>query len=222
MFETYLLEIISKSKLFDEVIPEQKYRIKKLEQRTADVMVRKADTYIFLDSKSFSPKRDLRIFSEEAFRSEIDRLAKTCKQIYLHTYVKFPQEYNFFDYKKPVDSDKVFGLVILKENPHIRAEIIYRRAAELIGIGADSVEFEWLCKHIGIVSIYDIEVYCFTSSDIVAAVNKNRISGKINDYWFSGVSLNDELTNSDVKRFKDNLGEAANILAAELLNPKKS
>lgn len=66
VYEKYLFDIAKNSLQFDEVFPEYTY---KEEMKTVDVMARKGDKYLLLDSKSFTPKADLRIYNDEARKS---------------------------------------------------------------------------------------------------------------------------------------------------------
>jgi hypothetical protein len=216
VLEPYLYKIILDSNLFDEVIPEQNYYENKREQRTLDIMARKGDYYIFFDSKSYTPKRDLRIFSETTFEIEVERISKACKQVYLHIHNRFPHKYNFFSEIESVAFDNIFGLVVVRENPHVRADHVYTKIAEMLKIDKHSYEYDWLCKHVGLVSIHEIERYCFTQSDIVGAVRANSESGRIYDYWFSGSLNNSVIKNKDVLKFKHQIANSVVPIAEEL------
>lgn len=205
VLEPYLYFIVHGSKIFQEVIPEQEYIKGGKGCKTIDVMARRDETYVFFDSKSFSPKRDLRIFDDAAKAKDTERLAEGVEQMYAHVLRKFPIEYNFFEYKAPVDHEKAYGLVVVKEKPYITQENIYRVAAERLKINPDSPEYQWLCTHIGVVCIYDIERFCFTGSDIVSAVQTNAESGKINDHWLSQSLNQTELIVPEVYDFKKKL-----------------
>ena len=203
--------------MFDEVIPEKQYQVQKLEKRTLDVMTRKDDYYVFFDSKSFSPKRDVRIFSETAFREDVVRLAKSCQQVNQQIHDKFPTEYNYFKFRKVVDFEKVFGLVVVREDAYILGEHIYLKAAELIGIDPYSNDYKWLCGHVGIVSIFDIERFCFTSSDIINAICAKSRSGKINDFWLAGSMTKGVISNKNVRVFKHKIANTTKELGKQLL-----
>lgn len=215
VLEPYLYDILNDSELFDEVFSEQQYLDGKNQQLTLDVMTRKDDTVVFFDSKMFMPKRGVRIFNEDDYEKDVDRLAKACKQIYLHIHDKFPNLYNPFSNLNNVNLDNVFGLVVVRENAYMNLEIIYKKAAELLGIGENSAEFNWLCLHIGIVSIYDVERYCFSQSDIISAVRANSKTGKLGDHWlFSDLDKN-ILKDEKVLSFKRDLSASVRKILYE-------
>lgn len=213
VLEPYLYHIIHASNIFDEVFPEQIYHTGKKEQsgkkeqRTLDVMARKGDHFIFFDSKMYTPKRDLRIFQDNTFNDEVSRLAKACKQIYKHIHDRFPTSYNPFSDHVKIDQNNVYGLVVVRDNPHIPLRHIYHKTAESLKINDDSPEFDWLCTHIGIVAIYEIEKYCFTDSDLLNAVLSRAESKRIDDHWLTSCIDQNVIVNEDVKLFKKKLGE---------------
>ncbi|MEN6470138.1 MAG: hypothetical protein ABFC62_01590 [Clostridiaceae bacterium] len=203
VFESYLHRIISNSQLFDEVIVEQKYKYHKTERRTLDVLTRKGDYYIFFDSKSFTPKRDLRIFSSSASGDEIRRLAESCVQAYKHIRYDFPKLYNPFCEMSPVNPDNVFAIVVTREFPFIRTKHIYDKAAEQIKIDTQSPEYEWLCRHIGIVGIIEIERCCFTHSDMVSRVIDISKNDNPYDFWLIGPTEGNYGSDPEVRAFND-------------------
>ena len=84
--EDYLMRIVSRSGLFDEVQQEYTYAEGK---RTLDVLARRKDVALLFDSKLFSPKVGLRTYDEEAYAKDIKRIVKEMKQAYLHGRCKF-------------------------------------------------------------------------------------------------------------------------------------
>lgn len=215
VLEPYLYQIIKESSLFDEVFSEQEYYDKKRKQRTLDVMARKDNCYIFFDSKMHAPKRNLRILDQSVFETEVRLLADNCKQIYLHIRKRFPLLYNPFSDSRPIDPENIYGLVVVRDDPHIRIEHIYQKAAELLEIDQDSVEFNWLCRHVGITAIYEIEKYCFTSSDIISTIFANSRTGRINDFWLTSQLNRNTISNIEVRKFKQNLADSCISFAEE-------
>ena len=216
VLEPYLYEIINESSIFDEVISEQEYKDEKgRTQRTLDVMARKDNTYVFFDSKMHSPKRNLRIFDDAGIMAEIEYLAEKCKQIYMHIRKRFPLLYNPFSCSQAVEQSNVFGLVVIRDDPHIRTEHVYLKTAELLGIEKESSEFDWLCRHVGITAIYEIEKYCFTGSDLLSAIFSNSQTGKIHDFWLSSKLDRNTILNTKVQTFKHNLADSCCLIAEE-------
>lgn len=219
VLEQYLYEIISESSIFDEVFPEQEYiDTKGRKQLTLDVLARKDSTYVFFDSKMHSPKRDIRLFDKNVIENEIDYLAGKCKQIYMHIHERFPLLYNPFSNSKAVNHDKVFGIVVIRENPHIKLEHIYLKTAELLNIDCKSSEFDWLCKHVGIAEIYQIEKFCFTDSDLISAIYANSQTGRINDFWLTSHLDCYTISNTKVQAFRQNLNDNCRHIAEECEN----
>lgn len=216
VLESYLYKIIAESNTFDEVISEKIYFEKKKEQRTLDVMARKGDSYVFFDSKYYAPRRDLRIFSESSFQNAVDRLAKQVKQAYLHIHDRFPAQYNFFEHQGNVSKDNIFGLVVVRENPYVRLKHIFVKAAELLEIPLESKEYIWLCKHIGIVSVYEIERFCFTGNNMIEALQANSLEGHMYDFWLSSSIDKRKTIAADVTNFIEWLKETNMATARHL------
>lgn len=185
VYESYLYRIIKDSGLFDEVISEQTYYIGRNKKETVDVMARRKNDILFFDSKSFRPKSAIRNFSQTAFDSDILRLSNSVVQMYRHIRNRFPSEYCYFT-KKPPQIDSIFGLVVVQEDAYIRSHAIYKKAAELLGIAETSEDYNWLYSHVGIVSIYAIERYCFTKTDMFPCLKDMCKRDNISDSWLSG------------------------------------
>ncbi len=126
----------------------------------------------FFDSKSFTPKTDIRKFSQKALDEDIKRIAEACAQMYKHIRNRFPNEYCYFEKAPKSKPDNIFGLVVLQENPYIRGNPIYKKTAEILKISEDSDEYLWLCAHVGISSIQQIERYCFTETNMIPQLQK--------------------------------------------------
>ena len=190
VYEGYLYTIINESGIFDEVISEKTYKHKKMERRTVDVMTRVGQSYVFFDSKSFSPKTAIRTFSAEALEQDIQRLAESLAQIYKHIFLKFPNEYNYFE--RDVSSHvEIYGLVVVQEEAYIIGNAIYEKTAEILGISVNSEEYVRLCTHVGVVSIYNVECYCFTKTDMLQSLRAIRDGREITSSWLTGQTAKD-------------------------------
>lgn len=183
-FESYLYDAITESALFDEVICEQTYTINGREMQTTDVMASVGKYRVLFDSKSFTPKAELRNMSEEIRKAEIDRLAKHVYQVYKQARKRFGTEYNFFS-DKDIDWDKVFGLVVVNTDPVLPLHLIYNDVAKKANIELASDEYYWLAGHIGIVPIAMIERYCFNKCSIVTALQERLAMKRYDDIWLS-------------------------------------
>lgn len=221
VIESYLFSIIQDSEMFDEVIAEQEYVVKKQRKRTLDVMTRANDCYILFDSKFFVPKVGLRILSNDTRERELDRIAKHCAQIYDQTKNRFGSEYNYFTCKE-INWDKVFGLVVVYTDPVLPLQMIYERVAKLKNISLDSTEYKWLTGHIGIVPMATIEKFCFTQSDMVPLLIEKSKSESIGDIWLSG-PMNPRKEAKTISDFREKLTALASEYASRAygINPEK-
>ena len=202
VYEEYLYTIIKESGIFDEVKPEQQYILHRTPRRTADVMARKDNDYVFFDSKSFTPKIAIRTFSQEALDRDVERLAESCAQVYRHIRQRFPNEYCYFASKPQSQLDNIFGLVVVQENPYIRGHAIYHKAAEILGLSTDSDEFVWLYTHVGLTAIHSIERFCFSGTDMCPCLHETCSEGKMSHAWLNG-DTNGTITYVRHKNFMD-------------------
>lgn len=185
VYEAYLYKIINESGIFDEVISEKTYTYHRTPHRTADVMARRGSEYVFFDSKSFTPKTAIRTFSQDALDKDVQRLAESCVQVYKHIRQRFLTEYCYFQVKPEDVSVNIYGLVIVQENPYIRGQAIYKKAAQILGISECSDEFTWLYTHVGITSVYAIERHCFTGTDMCPSLRKTCEEKLMTHTWLT-------------------------------------
>lgn len=194
VLEQYLFDLIN-GQDFDEVLSEKTYSIgHNNDQKTSDVMARRGNFVIFFDSKSFSPKRDIRIIDKPAIEKDINRLAKGCSQMYKQLRYYFQKKYNFFNCNNNIPLENRFGLVVVKEYPRFKLEQIYISAAQTLQINLESEEYKWLCSNIGIVEIDDIEKFCFVNADMLSSLINRRKSSDIYNHC-----LTEEQTNLNVQ-----------------------
>ena len=205
VLEPYLYQIVLRSGLFDEVYPEQEYVFHRNKKRTLDVLTRKEGHYVFFDSKMYTPRRDLRIFDQDAYQWDIDRLATNCQQIYEHIRNRFPSQYNPFHSQTVIDPDCVYGLAVLREDPRIQVDYIYKRTADLLAIPRESPEYKWLCQHVGIISLSDVEKYCFTHSDLPGHIYGGHSWKYLTDFWLTGEIDSGEIKDTEFKDFEKDL-----------------
>ena len=195
VLENYLFGILSDAEEFDELLCEQEYSVSGVTQKTIDVMGRKGDITVFFDSKSFTPKSQIRVFSQEAIENDIRRIAKCCRQMYHHIHDEFQHNYDFFVAREEIPMGNRYGLVVLAEEPYFRLDVIFNVAAEMLGIEIGSYEYNWMRDHIGIVETYEIERMCFTRSSIVNRILDRKNGHSQNDVWLAG--------STDSKKIKD-------------------
>lgn len=202
--ESYLLRIVNDSGLFDEVKPEYEYA---KGQKTLDIMARKGKIALLIDSKLFSPKVSLRTYDEDSYERDVDRIAKALKQAYIQTHDKFQQDYNPFD----TDVEDVYALVVAYQEGYLDLGEIYPRTAQKLSIAEDSIEFNWLWRHIGFTDVATFERFLLTSTDIIPEVTSHEA---ISDKWLTGWNGPD-LTD-EVRHYQDKLTEDAEKILHEL------
>ena len=216
--ENYLLEIINKSIIFDEVYPEFEYKDGKSTNKTIDVMSRKDNDYVFFDSKSTRPALGIRIFNQDSIERNIEELSKSCVQMYKHLREKFPQKYNPFKDYGAIEKENLWGIVVIPEDSFVMREKIYEKTAKKLEIELESEEYEWFSLHIGIVQLYEIERYCFVGENIIKHMKTHAESRRCNDFLFAGTLENKTLVNKDVSKFQDELLKHINDLSNELIS----
>jgi hypothetical protein len=204
VLEKYLFNLLHDANIYDEVIPEKSFRLKHNNRaKTLDVMVRKNNKFLLLDSKSSVPRAKLRILDDESFDKEIDVASNNVCQIYNHLNNYFPYFYNFFDYSDEIGKENKYGIVVLLEDNFIRRSLIYERVAKKIGIELNSVEFNWVVNHIKIVSLYDIEKSSFVGNSLIDELEKQKNENRGYDYSLSSTSDKEQrIINNSYLEFK--------------------
>lgn len=183
VLEKYLYDLLIGAQVYDEVIPEQEFKLKHNNNaRTLDVMVRKDNKFLFLDSKSSVPRANLRIMDEEAFEKEIEIASKNIIQVYNHISVYFPDIYNFFDFNDFIYKENIYGAVVTLEDNFIRRGLIYEHVANKLKIGLNTDEYNWIVNHIKIVSFYDIEKASFIGKSIIDELERQKNNNRSYDY----------------------------------------
>ncbi len=174
--EDYLFRIVKDSGLFDEVKSEWKYGNS---QRTIDIMARKGNVALLLDSKLFSPKVSLRTYDEKAYDKDLSRIVEDMKQAYNHAHSKFNKEY----YPFSVDVDEVYSLVVVYQEGYPDLEEIYKQTAKTLSIDEKSEEYIWLWHHVGFTTLANIERFLLSQTDILPEVKDHE---EVSDKWLTG------------------------------------
>lgn len=188
VYEEYLYQTIFESGLFDEVEKERVYRSAKGEQRTEDVMCKKDDYYFLFDSKSFSPKTRGMTFDENSIDDDINRLSESLVQMYEHVTLKFGKEYKLINDNRDIDSQFVYGCVVIPEHLTYLCDDVFKMAANNLGIQLETKEYKWFVKHIDICPISKIEEHCLLGIDFMAQNNAESM------HWFQEIEYSgDEL-----------------------------
>ena len=174
--EAYIYTIISNSGLFDEVKPEYEYS---KGQKTLDILARKGNKALLIDSKLFSPKVSLRTYDEDAYRKDTERIVKAMKQAYEHAHKKFNKEYTPFT----TEIHEIYALVVVYQEGYIDLAEVYEQTAQKLSIEIDSADYLWLCNHVGFTDIATLERFMLSKTDIFPEIiNRNAILDK----WLTG------------------------------------
>ncbi|MCH4021029.1 MAG: hypothetical protein LKE61_09175 [Erysipelotrichaceae bacterium] len=171
VYEKYLFDIVKGSGQFDEVYSEQVYG--KENKRTLDVLARKDDIYVLFDSKSFTPKIDLRIYDDAARESDIKRVAEGIVQVYKQITQEFGNHYDPFKHGE-INLDRVYGILVEQVDSYILSDNYFDLAAKMLGIDVDSSEYDWLCHHVAVADMNKIEGFFFTSTSLIKELELSK------------------------------------------------
>lgn len=202
--EGYLLKIVRNSGLFDEVKAEYEYE---KGQKTLDIMTRKGNIALLIDSKLYSPKVKLRTYDEESYEKDVDRIVKALKQAYIHAHDRFQRVYYPFN----ADVEDVYALVVVYQEGYIDLGVLYDRVAQKLSIAKGSEEYLWFWKHIGFTDIATISRFLLTKTNIITELFHHE---NVSDKWLTGQSgstLSDE-----VRQYQDKLMMDAQKILHEL------
>lgn len=197
VLEDYLFSILDKSCCFEEINHEVLFKYHGSDCLSPDVLARSGNDFFFFESKSMTPKIDIRTSNVASLNKNIDDLVAGCLQLYTQLTERFPRYYNPFSVKH-VSIENVWGVLVVFEDSYVERIQVYIKVAEKLGIEKESAQYKWLTTHIGIASLYNLEKYCFISEDIPSAIKANASSGNIYDYWFVGASKNNVITNQEL------------------------
>lgn len=221
VLEKYLYDLLLESEVYDEIYGEKEFEIEHHNKvRTVDVMVRKKEEYLFIDSKASVPTNGLRIFDEKSFKREADHLVDNIVQLYKQIKVMFfryNSSYNQFIGKPNIDVAHIWGIVARLEDNHIMREPIYLQAAKKLMIDEGSDEYEWLINHIKVTDFISIERYAFTGRSLFEGIKKQQEMGKPTDFAFSCYEAEEvRYKHKKLIQFKEKINDDVLKLTAEL------
>ena len=212
--ELYLKRIFDEAALYDEVYGEQPYIYSGSESKSPDVMARKGKSVLFLDSKSTVPSMGIRFFDRNSYETNIAIVAENIKK--LHNQIERCELYNTFGGNVSDTRENWWGIVVILEDAYIRREHYYKKAGELLSIKENSLDWEWLTTHIKVLDLYEIERHCFSSSDIVKALEDSLTR---REYGYSlplFVDDKDMFTNDKLLCFKENTLNDLGVIISDL------
>ena len=204
ILEGYLFDLLRRGEIYDEVLKEVKYSIGKNLWNSPDVMIRNKKYFLFLDSKSLVPSMKSRLSIEnktkEEFKRTVDYLVKLYNQIN-----NFPISFNpFSDKQEYIDSDDVFGIIVLLEDHYIMRDSIFEEAAQKLKMDLNSDDFKYFCSNFRIFSLYEIERIFATGENIVELLIESKNNPKS---WFDFTLQTQEKKSRivELEKFEKNL-----------------
>ena len=204
VLEEYLLSIVKASNVYDYVHGEIKYQRNGSESLSPDVIATIGNDFLFLDSKTFVPLKDLRFFESGAYEKTKDRYAKNIIQLY-NQVLSFSSWYKDLSVSIPLDNDHIWCASVVHEDARLLDQEIYSAVNRQLNIGDDSQKALWIKAHIRIISLYDAELYCFSSKNLIDGI-KTAFS---NSHDFT-------LTNRELLDFQDRLLGSLEDVAEEV------
>lgn len=204
--EEYLRKIVRDSELFDEVIPEYEYA---KGQKTVDIMARRENKALLIDSKFFSPMASIRNYNETAYEYGVERMVKIISQMYEQACNKYNKLYHPF--RIQVDQNDTYVIAVVYQDGYFDLETIYLNVAKKLSLEPTSSNYSWLINHIGLTTMANFERFMLTKTDIFPFF-KGRDA--INDLWMTEKNDTDEV--KALSDFQNSLYERVDTLVDTL------
>lgn len=177
VIEQYVFEIVQQSHCYTDVRREIPYPGPRgTHAQSPDIVARHGNSILLLECKSTVPGMGMRTMSDETYYKTQKQLAKQIVQLYKS--VQHFTQYNPFE-DLNVLKDDIWGCVILLEDPYIRRENVYPQAFDFLNISEGNDEAAWIMRHIKIIDLYQLELFCFSSNSIIEAIKKTNSTGEI-------------------------------------------
>lgn len=200
-WERYLVNLVKEADVYNEVFPEQRYLYKKSEAFSPDVLAREGKEVLFIDSKSTTPKVSIRWPAAEAFETNIRIVAENI--VKLHRQMHRFTLYNPFKESVSDSQEDYWGIVIVLEDAYILRERYYEKACEKLRINKGSYEWEWLIKHIKVMSLYEVERISLSKSSLVVAFKECFKDDPFDLYFADYPKERDHFAAADYLKFKE-------------------
>lgn len=221
IFEKYIFDILKEAQQFNEIYSEKKYRHQGNIYHSSDIMCKADSDYLFFECKFSVPQAYFRNFDKESFDHEIDKLAKNIIQVY-KSFIRFTKhiEYSPFIEKEEIDPKDFWGIIVVLEYSNIDNRLIYSKVADMLGLDMKSEKMLWICNHIKISDISDIERYCFNSLDFVYSLTNQEKSESFFNFAFSNNSkaVRKKVESSSLDDFKLYYRGRITLVMTDLLN----
>jgi hypothetical protein len=169
VFESYLYKLACECKLYDEVVKEQQYKVQGTINRSPDVQIRINNSFLFLDSKSTTPRIGIGLLHQSDIEDMEEVLASYCVQMYKQLVNHFGKDYYGFSHQVPISRDNLWCIIVTQEEIFVPREEVYKKAEAKLRI-QNAEQKNWIESHIKICGIYTIERFCFANSDLISAM----------------------------------------------------
>lgn len=218
--EAYLLNIVQGAKVYDEVSGELEYTgHNRSQSKSPDVIARYGNSVLFLDSKSTAPSAKMRLIDLDAFANSIDIVSGYIVQ--LHNQIRQFDKYNPFRRDVSYNADCFWGAVVVLEDSYVMRKQYYDDARKKLGLQEDSAEWKWLVLHIKVLDLYTVERACYTSMNLITAMEKASESGSYGDYSILNyIDMATEFTDGGINNFRDRVKKDMADLAADMHEKK--
>lgn len=176
--QTYIESIFKECGIYEEVLPESEYRIKKRKIDSPDIMIKNGDDFCFIDTKLSTPKLEIRKFNQEEIDLTIGRYAKNVIQMYSRIKDFINGHYYPFADRTTVNPMNIYGIVAVLEEAYISRRQIYSEVIKKLGIDSESDEAKYIQEHIKFTNFKDLELFAFHSQDIFVALKEKAKNPK--------------------------------------------
>ena len=170
--QSYIESIFQESNIYEEVIPEIKYRIGKNKIDSPDIMIKDQNNFCFIDTKLSTPKLEIRKFNQKEINNTIERYAKYVIQMYRRIKEFIDGSYYPFSKKAVVDKKNTFGIVAVLEEAYISRRQIYDEVIKKLSIDCESDEAKFIRVHIKFTNFRDLEYFAFNSKNIFVSLKE--------------------------------------------------
>lgn len=170
IWEKYVLNLVSKAGVYQEVYPEQEYKYSGSKSHSPDVLARQNDNVLFIDSKSTVPNLGIRLLDQESFDKHIGQVAENIVKLY-----KQMQKFEYYNpFKGEVSKNRQhhWGIAMVLEDAYIRRIHYFEKACHALKIEKDSAEWNWLVEHIKVIGLYEIERVCLCGKSLIEACSR--------------------------------------------------
>lgn len=175
LVEDYICHVSEQSKYFHQVVREYDYTTKKKQSNaTADVMILQGDSAILIESKSMSPRLNVRNFKLKDIEYTVERTVDMVLQSYDHVKNRFQHDYFPFGEDVHIKQDNIYGIVLTIEDSHVSREQVMPEVAKKLNIDLESEEYNYICSNIHFMGLYNYELAILNNVDILAYLQQRN------------------------------------------------